>query len=210
MHTCHISHCEIKSHRIWPIWKAIPIRFFKSHRIFRPSYILFYEEININRTFFVFITSFLHLNKGFWPFWGAPKWFLWKSHIIYHISLKNLPYLTDTSPELMACMRMITAISTGVQIFLIFMVYCKHPPIWVWCLPRFHFVMDEEPFWLSSFDAKLWANLTSSWEQHLNIPKVGARGANVALKLENSISKSCSFSPEVSLHPCSRILASQI
>ena len=24
-HTCHISHCEIKSHRIWPIWKAIPI-----------------------------------------------------------------------------------------------------------------------------------------------------------------------------------------
>ena len=25
-HTCHISHCEIKSHRIWPIWKAIPIK----------------------------------------------------------------------------------------------------------------------------------------------------------------------------------------
>ena len=26
VHTCHISHCEIKSHRIWPIWKAIPIK----------------------------------------------------------------------------------------------------------------------------------------------------------------------------------------
>ena len=38
IHACHISHFEIKSHRIWPIWKQIPIRFFKSHRIFRPSY----------------------------------------------------------------------------------------------------------------------------------------------------------------------------
>ena len=25
-HICHISHCEIKSHRIWRIWKPIPIR----------------------------------------------------------------------------------------------------------------------------------------------------------------------------------------
>ena len=25
-HTCHTSHGEIKSHRIWPIWKAIPIK----------------------------------------------------------------------------------------------------------------------------------------------------------------------------------------
>ena len=25
-HTCYISHCKIKSHRIWPIWKAIPIK----------------------------------------------------------------------------------------------------------------------------------------------------------------------------------------
>ena len=24
LHTCHISHSEIKSHRIWPIWKPIP------------------------------------------------------------------------------------------------------------------------------------------------------------------------------------------
>ena len=62
-HTCHISHCEIKSHRIWPIWKPIPIRFFKSHRIFRPSY----------NSFYVFITSFLHLNKGLWQFLESSK-----------------------------------------------------------------------------------------------------------------------------------------
>ena len=45
-----ISHCDIKSHRIWPIWKPIPITFFKAHRIFRPSYNTFYEEINKNHT----------------------------------------------------------------------------------------------------------------------------------------------------------------
>ena len=26
-HTCHTSHCEIKSHRIWPFCELIPIRF---------------------------------------------------------------------------------------------------------------------------------------------------------------------------------------
>ena len=50
-HTCHISQCETKSHRIRSIWKPVPIRFFKSHRIFfRPSYNTFDEEININHT----------------------------------------------------------------------------------------------------------------------------------------------------------------
>ena len=45
-HTCHISHCEIKSHRIWPIWKQVPVRFFKSHRMFRPiSYIFSYKPL---------------------------------------------------------------------------------------------------------------------------------------------------------------------
>ena len=45
-----ISHTEIKSHRIWHIWKPVPkiIRIFKSHRIFRSFYIKFCEEININ------------------------------------------------------------------------------------------------------------------------------------------------------------------
>ena len=26
-HMCHISHCEIKSYRIWLIWKPVPIKF---------------------------------------------------------------------------------------------------------------------------------------------------------------------------------------
>ena len=51
IHTCHISHCEIKSHIIWPIWKAIPIKKIRSHRLFKPFYNRFYEEINRNRTF---------------------------------------------------------------------------------------------------------------------------------------------------------------
>ena len=53
-HTCHILHCEIKSHIIWRIWKPVPIyiRFsnLKSHRIFKPCYLTFYEEINIHNT----------------------------------------------------------------------------------------------------------------------------------------------------------------
>ena len=71
-HTCHITHCEIKSHRIWPIWKPIPIRFFKSHRIFRPSYNILWRNKHKSH-FVVFITVFLHLNKSFWPFWGSYK-----------------------------------------------------------------------------------------------------------------------------------------
>ena len=31
-----------------PFWKPIPLRFFKCHKIFRPSYNTFYEEINLN------------------------------------------------------------------------------------------------------------------------------------------------------------------
>ena len=54
--------------------------------------------------FVVFITSFLHLNKGFWLFWGSSKVFFVKISQFYQISLKNLPYLTDFSPQLMACM----------------------------------------------------------------------------------------------------------
>ena len=49
-HTCHISHCEIKSHRIWPIWKPIPIRFFKSQNF--QTILRIFEEININHTLF--------------------------------------------------------------------------------------------------------------------------------------------------------------
>ena len=49
--------------------------------------------------FVVFITTFLHLNKAFWQFCKNLTEF-------YQISLKNLPYLTDFSPQLMACMTL--------------------------------------------------------------------------------------------------------
>ena len=62
---CHISHCEIKSHRIWLIWKPVPIRFIRSHRIFRPSYNILWRNKH-KSPFVVFITSLLHINKGFW------------------------------------------------------------------------------------------------------------------------------------------------
>ena len=53
----------------------------------------------------MFIKSFLHLNTGFWLFWGSSKViFIQISQNFNQISLKNLPYLTDFSPRLMACM----------------------------------------------------------------------------------------------------------
>ena len=106
VHTCQISHCEIKSHRFWPIWKPIPIRFFKSHRIFRPSYNTFYEEINLGHSLLCLSRCFLHLNymKGFWLFLWSTKMIFVKISEFYQISLKNLPYLTDFSPHLMLYM----------------------------------------------------------------------------------------------------------
>ena len=96
-HTCHISHCEIK----WLIWKPIPIRFFKSHRIFTPSYNTFYEEINIHHFVCVY-------HKAFWLFWGSFKVIFVKiSQNFIKTSLKNLSYLTDFRPQLMACMKRI-------------------------------------------------------------------------------------------------------
>ena len=55
----NLAHLEANSHKI-----------FKTHRIFRPSYNIFYEEINIQH-FVVFITNFIHYNKGFGLFWGS-------------------------------------------------------------------------------------------------------------------------------------------
>ena len=75
-HACHISHCEIKSQSIWPIWKPIPIRFFKSHRIFRQSYeqhILWRNKHIIKSHVVVFITGLLHSKKAFWLFFGSFK-----------------------------------------------------------------------------------------------------------------------------------------
>ena len=49
-HTCHTSHCEIKSHRILAHLEGNSHKKFKSHRIFSPFYNRFYEEININHS----------------------------------------------------------------------------------------------------------------------------------------------------------------
>ena len=67
-HTCHISYCEIKSHRIWPIWKPIPIsqnfQTILQHMLWRNKHTSY---------FVVFITNFTHYDKGFWLFWGSLK-----------------------------------------------------------------------------------------------------------------------------------------
>ena len=55
LHTCHTSHCEIKSHRIWPILQ---------HILWRNKH---------TSHFVVFITNFINYNKGFWLFWGSFK-----------------------------------------------------------------------------------------------------------------------------------------
>ena len=80
LHTCHISynqpylcihaislaHLETNSHKIFQV----------SHRIFRPSYSTFYEEINLNHTLLCWSQASYILIKAFDYFGGAPKWFL--------------------------------------------------------------------------------------------------------------------------------------
>ena len=103
MHTCHISHCEIKSHRIWPMWKPNSHKVIKTHRIFRPSYNTFNEEINIHHTLLWLSQTSYIIIKVF----GELQSDLCKNHTeFYQISLKNLPHLTEFSPQLMACMCM--------------------------------------------------------------------------------------------------------
>ena len=72
-HTCHISHCEIKSHRIWSIWKAFPIKNIQFSKIFRPFYNRFYEEININSTLLLFSQASYMKKKDFRLYWESSK-----------------------------------------------------------------------------------------------------------------------------------------
>ena len=72
VHAGHVSHCQIKSHRNWPIWKAIPIKN-KSHRILTPFHKRFYEEININHTLFWFSQASMKKKKTSDYIGGAPK-----------------------------------------------------------------------------------------------------------------------------------------
>ena len=65
-HACHISYSQnlgqLKANS-------------QSHRPFRPSCNTFYEEVNINHTLLCVPQAYnkLHLNKGFWLFWGSSK-----------------------------------------------------------------------------------------------------------------------------------------
>ena len=72
IHTRHISHCEIKSHRIWPIWRAVPIKIqiteFSDH--FATD---FYEEINIKHTLLWFSQASYMKIKTLDYIWGALK-----------------------------------------------------------------------------------------------------------------------------------------
>ena len=71
MHTCPISYCEIKSHRIWPIWKAIPI---KNSNLTEFSDHFKTDFMKKSHTVVVF-TSFLHgkKKKDFRLYWGSSK-----------------------------------------------------------------------------------------------------------------------------------------
>ena len=105
-HTCHISHCEInKISQNLAHLDCNSHEKFKSHRIFRPFYNRFYEEINKSHTVVVF-TSFLHekKKKTFRLNWGAPVMFKKISQNFVKSPLKFTPYLTDFSTQLMVCM----------------------------------------------------------------------------------------------------------
>ena len=65
------------------------------------------ENLTESGPFGIFITSFIHLNKGFCLFSGSFKVIFVKiSQEFYQISLKNFPYLTDFIPQQMAHRKM--------------------------------------------------------------------------------------------------------
>ena len=60
--TCHTSCCEIKSHRIWPIWKAIPIKIQISQNFQTILQQILWRNKHKTHTVVVF-TTFLHEKK---------------------------------------------------------------------------------------------------------------------------------------------------
>ena len=81
-HTCQISHCEIKSHRICPIFKAIPIKI----KILQNSQTIFQQILwrkkHKTRAVVVFLQVSYTKEKDIRLYWGAPKWCFRKSHRI--------------------------------------------------------------------------------------------------------------------------------
>ena len=88
-HTCHISHCEIQSHRILPIWKAIPLKNSNLQNFQTILQQILWRNKHISHTVVVF-TSFLHEKKKKTLDYirGAPKWCLRKSHSLVKYPLK--------------------------------------------------------------------------------------------------------------------------
>ena len=77
---------------------------FKSHRILRKFKNTFYKEIIINHTLLCLSqVSYIKI-KAFWLLWGSSTGFCENPVQFYQISLKILVYLTDFSPQFMACM----------------------------------------------------------------------------------------------------------
>ena len=61
----NLAHLEANSHKI-----------FTSHRIFRPSFNTFCEEINLHHTLLCLSQTSYIIIKAYDYFWGASKWFL--------------------------------------------------------------------------------------------------------------------------------------
>ena len=82
----NLAHLEANSHKIFQISQNFQT--ILQHILWR----------NKHKSHFMFITSFIHKNKGFWLFWEKFSDFYKKLTELCQISLKNLPYLTDLSP----------------------------------------------------------------------------------------------------------------
>ena len=90
----NLVHLEANSHKIFQITQNFQT--ILQHILWRNKH---------KSHFVVFIASFLHSNKGFLVIFGELQSDFCKTLTeFYQISLKNLLYLTDFNPQLMACM----------------------------------------------------------------------------------------------------------
>ena len=89
----NLAHLKVNSHKIFSISQNFQT--ILQHVLWRNKH---------KSHFVVFIASLLHFNKGFWLFWGI---FI-KISQNFIKSLKNVPYLTDFSPQLMARLSIAT------------------------------------------------------------------------------------------------------
>ena len=104
--------------------------------------------------------NFIHHNKGFWLFWGELQSIFCKNLTeFYQISLKNLPHLTDFSPQLMACVNMIHC-SGLYSIWLIHYMRClmTKPTKWPVHPAKTQISLAICPVWSES-SLSIWRNI---------------------------------------------------